>query len=58
MLEVVERCFPQQFGSATWQERLRAMIPALGLSPNGDAVRLTQIREQSQATLKLSQAEK
>ena len=54
MLEVIERCFPQQFGSATWQERLRAMIPAFGLSPSGDAARLAHIREQTQATLKLS----
>ena len=45
MLEVVERCFPQQFGSAAWQERLRAMIPAFGLAPSVDASRLAQIRE-------------
>ena len=58
MLEVVERCFPQQFGSAAWQERLRAMIPAFGLSPSGDAARLAHIREQTQATLKLSPEKK
>lgn len=58
MLEVVERCFPQRFGSREWQERLRAMIPAFGLSPADDAPRLAQIREQSQATLKLSSEER
>ena len=58
MLEVVERCFPQRFGSREWQERLRAMIPAFGLAPSVDASRLAQIREQTQATLKLSSEER
>ncbi|MGL4207502.1 MAG: malate dehydrogenase (quinone) [Aeromonadaceae bacterium] len=53
MLEVLERCFPQQMQSAAWQERLHAMIPSYGHSLINDAQLSARIKAHTQSTLKL-----
>ena len=54
MLEVLERCFPQQMQSAAWQERLHAMIPSYGHCLISDAQLSARIKAHTQRTLKLA----
>ena len=37
MLNVLDRCFPQQLGSPAWQSKLREMIPSFGQKLGEDA---------------------
>ena len=53
MLDVVERCFPQQLQSAAWQETLREMIPAYGHSLIEEADLAERIKAYTHATLGL-----
>ncbi|MGC6482743.1 MAG: malate:quinone oxidoreductase [Synechococcus sp.] len=54
MLEVLERCFPQQLASHAWQERLQQLLPSYGQDINGDQALLNHTRNRSDALLGLS----
>ena len=54
MLEVLERCFPEQLASTEWQERLRTLLPSHGTDAVDDPVALSTMRERSNALLGLS----
>ena len=54
MLEVLERCFPQQMQSAAWQDKLKTMIPSYGRSLITDANLLASVRKQTLTTLNLA----
>lgn len=54
MLEVLERCFPQQMQSSAWQDKLKAMIPSYGSSLIDDATLAARVRRYTLTTLKLS----
>ncbi len=54
MLDVLERCFPQQMQSAAWQDKLKTMIPSYGRSLITDANLLASVRKQTLATLNLA----
>lgn len=54
MLNVLERCFPQQMQSAEWQDKLKTMIPSYGRSLINDAKLSASVRRYTLDTLKLS----
>lgn len=54
MLDVLERCFPQQMQSAEWQDKLKTMIPSYGRSLINDANLSASVRRYTLDTLKLS----
>lgn len=54
MLEVLERCFGQQLQSASWQERMREMLPSYGQSLIEDAELLRSVRHCTLTSLKLA----
>ncbi|MDD2841317.1 MAG: malate:quinone oxidoreductase, partial [Tolumonas sp.] len=54
MLNVLERCFPQQMQSAAWQDKLKTMIPSYGRSLITDANLLANVRKQTLSTLNLA----
>ncbi|HPQ96734.1 MAG: malate dehydrogenase (quinone) [Thiothrix sp.] len=58
MLEVLERCFPQQMQSPAWQQSIRHMVPSWGQSLTDDPVLLQQVRQAAMSTLKLDRYEK
>jgi malate dehydrogenase (quinone) len=53
MIDVLRKCFNQQFESADWQEKLREMIPSFGQSLNKNPELSKSIREMTSKTLKL-----
>lgn len=54
MIDVIERCFPQQLKQAGWQEKLKQLIPSYGESLIQNAALLKQIRQHTLTTLKLT----
>ncbi len=54
MLEVLQRCWPERFGSSAWQERLRFLIPGWGMDLAQDAAQLTALRARINAALGLA----
>ncbi|MEB3241116.1 MAG: malate:quinone oxidoreductase [Synechococcus sp.] len=54
MLEVLERCFPQQLVSEAWRSRLSRLLPSYGHDLNGDADLLMATRQRSNAVLGLT----
>ena len=56
MLNLLEKCFPQQIQSVSWQERLRQMIPSYGRSLAQDAALTRAVREQTARALGLTEA--
>ena len=54
MLEVLQRCWPERFGSSVWQEQLRALIPGWGVDLAQDAAQLTVQRGRVNAALGLA----
>jgi malate dehydrogenase (quinone) len=56
MLEVLQRCWPERFGSSAWQEQLRALIPAWGIDLAQDPDRLRAMRAHTDAALGLAAA--
>jgi len=54
MLEVLERCFPQQLASAAWQSRLQQLLPSYGQDLNANAELLNSSRSRSDALLGLT----
>jgi malate dehydrogenase (quinone) len=54
MLEVLQRCFPERLASASWQERLTALLPSFYGDPQRDPDVLKEMRERSDGLLGLS----
>ena len=54
MLEVLQRCFKDRLASASWQERLQALLPSIGGDPVQDPELLQAMRQRSDALLGLS----
>ena len=53
MLEVMKRCFPTQFESEKWQNKLKEMIPSFGQSLANNEGLLEAVRERSAELLQL-----
>lgn len=53
MLDLIERCFPDQIKTEAWQQKLRTMIPSYGKSLNTDPGLLATVREHSDKMLGL-----
>jgi malate dehydrogenase (quinone) len=53
MLDVLERCFPQQMQSDLWQERLSAMIPSYSIDLNRDRAAFKALNQQHNEQLGL-----
>ncbi len=53
MLEVLQRCWPEQMASEAWQQRLQRLIPSWGQSLGADPALLARVRERSNALLGL-----
>lgn len=56
MLNVLQRCFPQQMQTASWQSKLTDLIPSYGQSLIDDAVLLNRVRADTLRTLALDTA--
>ncbi|SDK09904.1 malate dehydrogenase (quinone) [Methylophilus rhizosphaerae] len=54
MLDVLQRCFAARMQSASWQERLKALIPSYGESLIDDAALLARVRRETLTTLNLA----
>ncbi|MBM5820609.1 MAG: malate:quinone oxidoreductase, partial [Cyanobacteria bacterium K_DeepCast_150m_m2_101] len=54
MLELLQRCWPERFGSTAWQEPLRALIPGWGVDLAQDAAQLSAHRGRVNAALGLA----
>lgn len=54
MLEVIERCFPEQYKSAAWQERLGKIFEADEKTLETDGALLRRVRERTSKTLELA----
>ncbi|MCQ4346829.1 malate dehydrogenase (quinone) [Pseudomonas stutzeri] len=55
MLEVIERCFPEQYRSAAWQERLGRIFEADAKTLETDAEALRRVRARTSDVLELHQ---
>jgi malate dehydrogenase (quinone) len=53
MINVIERCFSTQMKNATWQQKMKRLVPSYGESLIGDAALLAQVRKRTLKTLKL-----
>jgi malate dehydrogenase (quinone) len=53
MLDLLSRCFPDRFRSASWQSRLRELIPSFGRSLHGDPELCARVRARAEAELGL-----
>ncbi|WP_345249844.1 malate:quinone oxidoreductase [Nibrella saemangeumensis] len=57
MIDLLNRCFPEQMQSEAWQNKLQEMIPSFGKSLAKDAQLLQQIREHTSRILDLPNIE-
>lgn len=55
MLDLLNRCFPEEMKSAKWQNKLSKMIPSYGKSLIGNAELCREIRDYSTSVLKLEE---
>ncbi|MDI9222745.1 malate dehydrogenase (quinone) [Pantoea sp. EA-12] len=53
-LDVMKKLFPEQFASAEWQEKIRAIIPSFGQKLNGNTALTQQVWDNTAATLQLT----
>jgi malate dehydrogenase (quinone) len=53
MIDVVEKCFPEQFHSDEWQKIFKEMIPSFGVSLIENRAILHKVRKESAKALKL-----
>jgi malate dehydrogenase (quinone) len=53
MLGLLQKCFPQQASSESWQQKLEALIPSFGKNLTQDAVLVRQVREWTGKVLNL-----
>ena len=56
MLNLLQRCFPQQLRSAEWQTKIRQMIPSYGKPLKNDEVLCQEIRNYTGRVLGLAKA--
>ena len=56
MLQVIERCFGERFGTDAWQTKLKAMIPSFGESLAEDAKLSEEVISDSNRVLQLAAA--
>lgn len=54
MIELIEKCFPQQIKSSAWQTKMKQMIPSFGQSLNENPELSDQIRKKTNEVLKLN----
>lgn len=54
MIDLLERCFKEEFASKEWQEKLQKMIPSFGKSLNEDETLCEKVRNNCNKTLKLN----
>ncbi len=54
MVDLVQRCFPQQAQSAAWQAGFRALLPSFGQHLADDAALCRAVRERSHGVLRLA----
>ncbi|GGO81168.1 putative malate:quinone oxidoreductase [Marinobacterium nitratireducens] len=55
MINIIERCFPEQMAGEAWQQQMKAMVPSYGQSLTEDPVLLKQVRQHTLSTLELDQ---
>jgi malate dehydrogenase (quinone) len=53
MLNLIKRCFPEEFESSGWQEKVKAMVPARGESMSQNPLMLKQMHAWTSAVLGL-----
>jgi malate dehydrogenase (quinone) len=53
MLDLIERCFPEQIKTEAWQQKLKMMIPSYGTALNTNPELLAKVREHSDKMLGL-----
>lgn len=53
MIDVLERCFPEQMKSDQWQSRMRELVPSYGQSLVDDETLLNRVRDRTLTTLQL-----
>ena len=57
MLDLVQRCFPEQAASAEWQATFRRLVPSYGQHLAGDAALAAAVRRHSARVLGLEEVE-
>lgn len=55
MINVIERCFPEQMATPEWQAKMKQMVPSYGQSLIEDGELLRGIRQRTLSTLKLDE---
>ena len=55
MLNLIKRCFPEQYASAEWQAKFKEMIPSFGKALNEHPELLKQVRTETSKTLQLGE---
>ncbi len=53
MLNLIKKCFPNEYKSAEWQAKFKEMIPSFGLKLNDHPELLKELREETSKTLEL-----
>lgn len=53
MIDLLERCFPEQLNSAEWQAKIKEMIPSYGKSLNENQELINSLREMTSKVLQL-----
>ena len=53
MIDLIGRCFKDQFETPEWQEKLKAMIPSYGQKLNDNPDLLLEVRKKTATILKL-----
>jgi len=54
MVDLIGRCFKDQFETPEWQEKLKTMIPSFGQNLNDNPDLLTKVRQETATVLKLN----
>ena len=55
MLDLLQRCFPEQLRSEQWQAKLAEIFPAMGAVLAADAERYREVQARSNALLQLDE---
>lgn len=53
MLDLLQKCFPEQYISPQWQDKFKEMIPSFKIKLNENPELLEQLREETSKTLEL-----
>ncbi len=54
MIDVLKKCFPKDFKSEVWQNKLKEIIPSFGFALNDNPQLLKEIRQKTNNSLKLN----